>query len=430
MKPIITNDLKKRIMYASENGSVIAKDLLEAIKKCKDLKNETDKTVNYFDSKRKVHSVGDGRKAITIYVTCCRKDLTNKNLPDYGNPQAPYFPENRQEITIKDFANLFKSIRETTYADTDWRYFDSAIRVQSKIKMIISDKMQDFILAYDESNYINIQESDTSTLHGSCMRYEEKARNAGDFYANFAGAKIMYGTTEQGEVVCRAILWDNMTTYISEDKISFMDRIYTAFDGFLIDMMIKEATEKGYFLKKRYNDYSHKIDFVAIADNKNFTYNDTCADQPTVGIEKGKTLTMKVWKEVPDKKLHKQGAPYCDTMTYLMYDEQDKKMYLCNRESLQDGNKNYKLLASFEMTSGYGQRHKYICANCGKIIDSYNDFCYDCMNEIFEETEFGKTIKTKTVKYKNKIYPAVMIKNNKPKTELRTYMTLKRICEQ
>lgn len=261
MKAIITNDLKNRVKYAAMNGSVIAQDLLAAINACRDIKQETDKTMNFFDSKRKVHQL-DSRKTIRIVVTCCRKDLSNRNLPDYGNPQAPYFPENRSEVSVKDFACVFKAVREKEYADTDWTYFDSAMRLASKVTFRVGTSMADFIKAYDASNYIGLSEGDQSTLHGSCMRGEDTARNAADYYVNFAGAKILIGETSDGEVVSRAILWEGMKVHGAVETINFIDRIYTAFDGFLMAAMRKAAVERGYVWRKTQNDYCHKRDFT------------------------------------------------------------------------------------------------------------------------------------------------------------------------
>ena len=61
--------------------------------------------------------------------------------------------------------------------------------------------------AYLESNYSPISDGSESSLHNSCMRYEDKARNAADFYANFAGAKILVARDDSSNVVGRAIVW-------------------------------------------------------------------------------------------------------------------------------------------------------------------------------------------------------------------------------
>ena len=67
--------------------------------------------------------------------------------------------------------------------------------------------MNDFLDAYLGANYSSITDNDISTLHNSCMRYEDKARNAADFYANFAGAGILVAKDKSNNVLGRAVVW-------------------------------------------------------------------------------------------------------------------------------------------------------------------------------------------------------------------------------
>lgn len=427
MKAIISNDLKKRVECAAANGSVIAQDLLVAIKNCRDIKQETDKCINYFDSKRKVSNMGDGRKTIRVVVTCCRKDVTNRNFPDYGNPQAPYFPENRSDITVHDFALVFKAIREKDadngYEDTDWTYFDSAMRLASKVTFRVGVTMADFIKAYDASNYIGLSESDQSSLHGSCMRYEDKARNAADYYVNFAGAKILIGETAEGEVVSRAVLWEGMNVNGYMEKINFIDRTYTAFDGFLLTAMRREAIRLGYVWRKTCNDYCSKRRFTPMVD-----VNLTCeSDNETYHFETGEDSRMTVFKLVPAQKLHKRGCPYCDTMSFLYYDSEIFQMTICNNEDA-EGLGVY--VAGLSDTDAYGSQRGYICPVCGKWHTDGQDICNNCRAEHYENTLFGGAWKCKTVTYRGKSVPSVMLKGGKPTKAFNAYITLKRICDE
>ena len=89
--------------------------------------------------------------------------------------------------------------------------------------------MNDFMEAYLESNYSPIADSDTSSLHSSCMRYEDKARNAADFYTNFAGAKILVARDESNNILGRAVVWNEVTLWKSINTpiaASLLDRIY------------------------------------------------------------------------------------------------------------------------------------------------------------------------------------------------------------
>ncbi len=85
--------------------------------------------------------------------------------------------------------------------------------------------------AYLESNYSPISDSDTSSLHSSCMRYEDKARNAADFYTNFAGAKILVARDESNNILGRAVVWNEVTLWKSINTpiaASLLDRIYSS----------------------------------------------------------------------------------------------------------------------------------------------------------------------------------------------------------
>lgn len=425
MKAIITNDLKNRVQFAAANGSVIAQDLLVAIRNCRDIKEETDKTINYFDSKRKVATQSDGRKRITIVVTCCRKDVTNRNFPDYGNPQAPYFPENRNEINVYDFAQVFKVIREKDdndeYGSTDWTYFDSAMRLASKVKFRVGTTMADFIKAYDASNYIGISESEQSTLHGSCVRHEDTARNAADYYVNFAGAKILIGETQDGEVVSRAILWDNMLMPGSDTPVNFMDRTYTAFDGFLLTAMRKEALKLGYQWRKTHNDYSHKRNFTPMVD-VDIVLKSTGEVQTFAA---GEAVNFTVTKKVPAQRVHKKGCPYCDTMSFLYYKSEDRQMTICNSDQAENIG---VICASLANTGGYGSQWGYICPVCGKHHSDGQELCNHCKRDFYEETIFGRIVKGKVTQYKGKSIPAAMTKGGKPTAAFKAYIALKRIC--
>ena len=403
MKPIISNDLRKRITVASQNGSIIAADLLNAIKKCKNMGEETDKKSNYFDSRRIVSS-HDGRKTIRIVVTCCNKDINHPSFPDRGNPSAPYLPDNRTQITICDFAKLFKSVRENYYEEHDWDYFDSAVRVSSKITIRVGTTISDFIRAYLVDNYINISQSSESPLHSSCMRHEGVVQNVADFYKNFAGCKILIAETAEGEVCARAILWDGVRHY--DHNYSFVDRIYTAFDPFLIPMMKKAAAEKGYLLCKTYNDFSHKKIFTFINQHEN--------NVP------GDNITLVLIKDIPAVKEHKRGAPYVDTMSHVCY--KDGSFFLSNEED------DIYTVATLSSTGGYAHLRHYICPSCGKIHDSnYSRFCNDCKNENLQETDFGVIFKNKTVKYKDSIVPAFFIKKGAPTPSYKAYLIVKKL---
>ena len=127
--------------------------------------------------------------------------------------------------------------------------------------------MNDFMEAYLESNYSPIADSDTiQYLHSSCMRYEDKARNAADFYTNFAGAKILVARDESNNILGRAVVWNEVTLWKSINTpiaASLLDRIYSS-HAFVAELIRKQAQEAGILLRRRYNDYTHTTDFTVL----------------------------------------------------------------------------------------------------------------------------------------------------------------------
>ena len=140
MKAIVSNELKKRLEFASKNGSVIATDILNELKKDKSA-CFGDKTVNYFDSVRVVGNYSE-YKSLQIKVTACTKDVNNDNFPDKGNPRAPYFKENREKMTLGTFIGLFANLGG--YTSDDFKFFESAMCVCDKVTYRVSGKMEDF----------------------------------------------------------------------------------------------------------------------------------------------------------------------------------------------------------------------------------------------------------------------------------------------
>lgn len=187
MKLNVSNELKSRLTHAAENGSVIAKDILSEVKKNVPVEEVIRGSYNFFSTKRKRTEAGTFKK-IRIVFTACNKDLGHPNFPDRNNPQAPWFPENRTDLEPSTFIELFKNLGP--YQPDEINYFCSAISLDSKVTIRLHDSMNDFMEAYLESNYSPISDGSESSLHNSCMRYEDKARNAADFYAGSAGFSV------------------------------------------------------------------------------------------------------------------------------------------------------------------------------------------------------------------------------------------------
>ena len=140
--------------------------------------------------------------------------------------------------------------------------------------------MQDFFEAYSEENYTPIADTTESNLHNSCMRYGNRARNAADFYTNFAGAEILVARDGSNNVLARAVVWKNVQVLSGGSTFngfSLIDRIYFS-HAFVLEMMRRQATALGITFRKQYNDYSHTKDVVALNN------------RPDEGVEAGKIL--------------------------------------------------------------------------------------------------------------------------------------------
>lgn len=211
--------------------------------------------------------------------------------------------------------------------------------------------MNDFMEAYLESNYSPISDGSESSLHNSCMRYEDKARNAADFYANFAGAKILVARDDSSNVVGRAIVWNEITLWKSINTpiaASLLDRIYSS-HAFVVELIRKQAQEAGILLRRRYNDYTHTTDFTVL--------NPIEGQEWAVGDNIQVSLTVKV----PACRWHKKGVPYLDTFYSLHLT--DGNLELRNTEGDTS-------IATCRSTEGCANRKNMYVPNAGRYISS------------------------------------------------------------
>lgn len=404
MKISISPEMKSRLQNAAANGSVVAEDILSELGKNRDASETIRGTYNYFTTKR-IKANHDSYHKIRIMFTACAKNLEHENFPDKGNPSAPWFKENRTDIDPSTFVGLFKNLPE--YDSEEIKYFISAITLDSRVTIKIYSGMKDFYEAYCEDNYTIITDNDVSTLHSSCMRTEDKARNAADFYRNFAGAKILVAKDKDSNILGRAIIWERLKWYRNgevEEDVTLMDRIYTS-HTFVIDMM-KEAAQKARIIfRKQYNDFSHKREVVAL--------------NPIAELEEDDETTANLVLEVPVCQWHKRGVPYLDTFSHLAM----------NGEYLELSNYyTGTQIADCQSTSGYATRSAYVCPRCNRVHeDSHNKFCEWCVDEIYTLTIFGKTLTGHPIKYKGELYPSTLFKRGKPIPQLKRYLQIERL---
>jgi len=407
MKTIVSDELKSRLSHAAENGSIIASAILAELKSGKDASEVIRGSANYFSTKRK-KTTYDNYMSVKIVFTACTKDITNKNFPDRLNPQAPWFPENRTDIDPSTFIGYFKNLPEYTSKDLD--FFTSAICLDSKVNIKIYDKMNDFIEAYKGENYSPIVQYGETTLHNSCMRNEEVARNAADFYYNFAGAKIIVAKDSANNILGRAIVWPNVIWSRDEEEqtISVIDRVYFT-HTFILQKIYEYAQSIGINLRKKVNDYEHSRSFIALNSIEKF------------GITTDMVLEdLHLKIRVPASKWHKKGAPYLDTFS---------EIHIIDKSSLELSNYDSdNLIGTCRGTYGKANRNKYLCPLCGKThYDDSAPLCKPCHKDIYVDTPFGYAIEGKAIEYNGKLYPSILFKKGRPKPNFRLYLKLERL---
>ncbi|MCM1718553.1 hypothetical protein NCZ38_26405, partial [Bacteroides xylanisolvens] len=180
------------------------------------------------------------------------------------------------------------------------------------------------------------------------MRYEDKARNAADFYANFAGAGILVARDEGNNVLGRAVVWGKAvwnTTGMPAVQVSVLDRIYTS-HAFVMDLIREQAGSLGINLRKKYNDYTHPEDFISMSPI------------PGMAEEPGTEVHARLSVKVPAFRWHKKGVPYLDTFHYIHLN--GSRLELTNHNGC-------TAIASCQHTQGCATALRYVCPQCGGI---------------------------------------------------------------
>lgn len=424
MEIIIDSTLKKRLENASANGSRIATVIVGELSK--PVEEAISGTYNYFDSVRVVESRSSDYncKVVRIDITCCNKDLTNEHFPDFGNPQAPYFSENRKRLALSTFARLFRAVesglQDGSLNNYDFTFFDSIMRINSKITVSVSDRMTDIQEAYDHRHYSDIVDTSESTLHHSCMRHESTARNAADFYANFAGAWILTAKTEDGDICGRAIVWPkviiestdiSLTDMLVDKELSLLERLYFTLEG-VRRMMLDYAKSYGIILKKEKNTFDSTPNFEML--NQYEIANG-------ISIPEETKFKANAHVSVPVVDWHKKGAPFCDTFYTVNYE--DGELTLRNYECCYT-------IALLHNTNGFGSRPntpRRICPICGEVHRN-GPVCNDCEegHEIY--TILGTQYDFGWKEYRGTNYPlSCFDEDGNPNNHLKTSFAIERI---
>lgn len=395
MKVIVSNDLRSRLKCAASNGSVIAKDLLVELKKNNDASDIIRGKANYFTTKKKKSSESSPVRMRVIF-TGCNKDLTNINFPDRNNPEAPWLSENRTDLDPSTFVKLFKNLPE--YSDSELTYFASAICINSKVYIDIYNKISDFIYAYSVENYSNVAQYGDCPLHNSCMRHDFLVGKVGDFYYNFAGAKIIVAKTNEGAVLGRAILWEN-ASFKEEDKtfqLPILDRVYYS-HTFINNMIINYAKQKGIILRRMHNDATSSTSFIFINELSETNFK-----------ESDQLLNANLSVKIPASKWYKGGAPYLDT--FFVLDVTD------NGEMKLSNIRNDDSVFTLRNTDGSASIIRRYCPLCGSKYYSDLKICDQCYKENTVSTVIGTFLTGKLTKYQGELIPKALIKRGKPTT--------------
>jgi hypothetical protein len=181
----------------------------------------------------------------------------------------------------------------------------------------------------------------TGTLGSSCMaahNYDSYVcAKQSDLYDYLPGVKIIYATAQDGKLIGRALLWENMEFTESKRKFTFLDRIYGTEE--FIKAAKEWAAEKGYWWKV----------VQSFSDN---TIRNANGDKETMFV----TPTMKLPKGKIDRQI-----PYFDSMKYARVLSKSKAYATIQLASYEkDG------FDVIQTTKGYPMVK--VCSKCGKIL--------------------------------------------------------------
>jgi hypothetical protein len=378
-KLVYSEDFKLRFNNAAKNGSKVCAAIMKAINTPDNVKAGV--RFNYLTTKRVRHGSNENFVKKSVVVTMCNKDFSNENNPEHGSPVGMWRPENRVSLSLTDLVGAFKSLDGNTFTSDDYKYASSILCVDEPLKVAVYSKMQDIERGYLGTNYVEVYSGD-GTLQNSCMRGEDTARVAADFYANFAGARIILATgTVTGRVYGRAMLWPHIEMENNEGELvegQFLERVYYAHDA-IMDMIRSYAKSIGVRFRKYRNTYCDKDSFVDMTNDE--------------------VITARVCIKVPAKKWHKEGSPYVDTFSYLYY--VDGGFVLANNSWAF----NMPFVADLATTGTVAYHNGNICPVCGKVHTTGNEICSSCRSAYTKSTPVGRIWIGKTDKNHNPILP-------------------------
>lgn len=166
---------------------------------------------------------GDGVGRQTIKIGRFVKKFLSENAFDEFNIK---------DSDIEKFVNFYKS------------YFNYD---PTKLKIVEGDEIKKYYL---EDNYFEPSGLKYGSLWNSCMRQKERNKFMNLYALNDVKMLVLFSDDEK--VRARALLWDNVKEFKTDNVYKFMDRIYYVYDHD-VDVFKKWANENGYFSKWEQN---------------------------------------------------------------------------------------------------------------------------------------------------------------------------------
>jgi hypothetical protein len=166
---------------------------------------------------------GDGVGRQTIKIGRFVKKFLSENAFDEFNIK---------DSDIEKFVNFYKS------------YFNYD---PTKLKIVEGDEIKKYYL---EENYFEPSGLKYGSLWNSCMRQKERNKFMNLYALNDVKMLVLFSDDEK--VRARALLWEGVKEFKTDNVYKFMDRIYSVYDHD-IDVFKKWAKENGYLSKWEQN---------------------------------------------------------------------------------------------------------------------------------------------------------------------------------
>jgi hypothetical protein len=166
---------------------------------------------------------GDGIGRQTIKIGRFVKKFLSENAFDEFNIK---------DSDIEKFVNFYKS------------YFNYD---PTKLKIVEGDEIKKYYL---EENYFTPSGLKYGSLWNSCMRQKERNKFMNLYALNDVKMLVLFSDDEK--VRARALLWNSVKEFKTDNVYKFMDRIYSVYDHD-VDVFKKWANENGYLSKWEQN---------------------------------------------------------------------------------------------------------------------------------------------------------------------------------